>query len=114
MAEKDIEKKEEKKVEPLKSTSDEIKLDADDLSEIIAKSNAEYNEINDNASRKSSLPVTLLLVGIMILAILIFKTIVKTKDVVEEKSNTSQSYTLTVDDNGETVESHQNIPKDSK
>lgn len=96
------------KTEHLKSTSDNLHIDTDELNEIIRKSKAEYNSISSEVQTKSNLPIVLLLAGILILAILIFKTVVQTKDVAELRSNDQKGYTLTIDKNGDTVESHQN------
>jgi hypothetical protein len=98
----------EDKTEHLKSTSDNLHIDTDELNEIIRKSKDEYNSISSEVHTKSNLPIVLLLAGILILAILIFKTVVQTKDVAELRSNDQKGYTLTIDKNGDTVESHQN------
>jgi hypothetical protein len=104
---KDTEAK-DNKTEPLKDTSDNMHIDADELNEIINKSKAEYNSISSEVKTKSSIPIVLLLAGILILVILIFKTVVQTKDIAELRSDDTKGYTLTIDKNGDTVESHQN------
>ena len=104
---KDTEAK-DNKTEPLKDTSENLHIDAEELKEIINKSKAEYNSISSEVKTKSSIPIVLLLAGILILVILIFKTVVQTKDIVELRSDDPKGYTLTIDKNGDTVESHQN------
>lgn len=104
---KDTEAK-DNKTETLKDTSENLHIDAEELKEIINKSKAEYNSISSEVKTKSSIPIVLLLAGILILVILIFKTVVQTKDIAELRSDDPKGYTLTIDKNGDTVESHQN------
>lgn len=100
---------EKKKNKPLKDTSDELSLSADELQEIIAKSKDEYAKLG-NQNEGSKIPIILLLFGIVIMLILISKSVRATKDVVVESSNT-ESVTLTLDKDANVVESYQNISK---
>ena len=106
-----IETKEENinTVETLKDTSDELNLSADELKEILDKSNKEYEEILTEKKGKTGIIVKLLALGILVLLIITLRVIVKTNNDVSTRANDAKEFTVTVNEEGDIVTSSQNM-----
>lgn len=97
------------KVEPLKDTSDELNLSADELKEILDKSNKEYEEILTEKKGRTGIIVKLLALGILVLLIITLRVIVKTNNDVSIRANDAKEFTVTVNEEGDIVTSSQNM-----
>ena len=71
----------------------------------------ELDELKSESRTKSRLPFTLIMAGIIILVVLIFRIISDTKSTVNTRSETAGSVTVTVDEEGNTVTSPQSPSK---
>ena len=72
----------------------------------------ELDELKSESRTKSRLPFTLIMAGIIILVVLIFRIISDTKSTVNTRSEATGSVTVTVDEEGNTVDSIQNPSTD--
>ena len=71
----------------------------------------ELDELKSESRTKSRLPFTLIMAGIIILVVLIFRIISDTKSTVNTRSEATGSVTVTVDEEGNTVTSPQSPSK---
>lgn len=83
-----------------------------EIEEIIAKSQAEYAEINGEKTDSSGFIWKMLAIGILVLVVLIARTIIKTKDVTVQRSNSSQTIEAQISNDGK-VTSYQVIPSNN-